>query len=293
MTEDQKTIAMMSLMWMVERRKEEQRESQSEKEAEGEGTVKQTCERDQREHGGKIETTLEKLANKKREDRRRLEREGDEIMELSRKYERKEEEERQNKQNAEMWAKWEDRQRLERQGAEIMEMVRRHEQEEEEKRRQAEGMTAGDEYRMMLGMAERHAQEMSEHRKMVEEETRERRREARERTVEGTEEKMEKAQGTLMLKSGGSSSDSMLMRLREEKEELKRTAMRLREEKEQLGRLAEGRVLSRHLAEAKRDEEAKKMRGTGKSKNQVKEGKEDQQTREDEHELLGHLIART
>ena len=29
-TEDQKTIAMMSLMWMVERRKEEQRESESE-----------------------------------------------------------------------------------------------------------------------------------------------------------------------------------------------------------------------------------------------------------------------
>ena len=49
-----------------------------------------------------------------------------------------------------MWAKWEDRQRLERQGDEIMEMARRREEEKEEKRRQAEGMTAGNEYRMML-----------------------------------------------------------------------------------------------------------------------------------------------
>ena len=37
-----------------------------------------------------------------------------ENMELSRKYERKEEEERQKKQNAEVWAKWEDRQRLDK-----------------------------------------------------------------------------------------------------------------------------------------------------------------------------------
>ena len=153
-TEDQKTLAMFSLMWIVERRKEEQRESQSETEGEGTETTKQTCEREQGKHGGKIETTLEKLADKKRDDRRRLEGKGDDIMELSRKYEKKEEEERQEKQNAEMWAKWEDTQRLERQGDEIIEMVRRHEQEEEEKRRQAEGMTAGDEYRMMLGMAE-------------------------------------------------------------------------------------------------------------------------------------------
>ena len=53
---------------------------------------------------------------------------------------------------------------MERQGDEIMEMVRRHEEEEEERRRQAEGMSTGDEYRMMLVMAERHAREMSEHR---------------------------------------------------------------------------------------------------------------------------------
>ena len=55
-TEDQKTLAMLSLMWMVERRKEEQRESQSEKGTEGEGTEtgKQTCEWEQGKHGGKM-----------------------------------------------------------------------------------------------------------------------------------------------------------------------------------------------------------------------------------------------
>ena len=52
----------------------------------------------------------------------------------------------------------------------------------------------------------------------------------------------------------------MLMRLSEEKEELKHTAARLQEEKKELGRLAESRVLSEHLAEAKLDEEGKKMR---------------------------------
>ena len=181
-------------------------------------------------------------------------------MKLSRRYERREEEERQKKQNAEVWAKCQDRQGLERQGDEIMEMVRRHEQEEQDKRRQAEGMTPGDEYRMMLGMAERHAHEMSEHRKMVEVETRERRREAREETLEGMEEMMEKAQGMRMIRGAGSSSDGMLMRLREEKEELKHMAARLREERKELGRLAESLVLSKHLAEAKRDEEAQKMR---------------------------------
>ena len=68
---------------------------------------------------------------------------------------------------------------------------------------------------------------MSEHRKMVEEETRERRREAREKTVEGMEEMMEKTQGKLMLGSAGSSSASTVMGLREEKEELKCAAIRV------------------------------------------------------------------
>ena len=64
---------------------------------------------------------------------------------------------------------------------------------------------------------------------------------------------MEKAQGMRMIRGAGSSSDGMLMRLREEKEELERTA-------KELGRLAESRVLSKHLEEAKRDEKTKKMR---------------------------------
>ena len=91
-TEDQKTLAMLSLMWMVERRKEVQRVYQSEKEAEGEGTnmTKQTCDQEQGEHCGKIETTLENLVDTKREDRRQLERQGDEIMEMVRRHEKEE-----------------------------------------------------------------------------------------------------------------------------------------------------------------------------------------------------------
>ena len=116
-------------------------------------------------------------------------------MELLGKHEEKEAEEKQEKEAAERRAGWEDRQRLERQGDEIMEIVREHEKEVEEKRRQAEGMTAGDEYRMMLVMAEKHAREMSEHREMVEEETQKRRMEAREKAVEGMEEMIETGHG--------------------------------------------------------------------------------------------------
>ena len=119
------------------------------------------------------------------------EREGDEILELLVKHEKKDAEENREKKAEEKCAKWEDRQRLERQGDDIMEMVRRYEEEEEEKRRQAEGMSAGDEYRMMLVMAERHAREMSEHKETVEEEIQKRRREARKKVVEGMEEMIE------------------------------------------------------------------------------------------------------
>ena len=96
--------------------------------------------------------------------KRRLEREGDEILELLVKHEMKEAEENREKKAEERWTKWEDRQRLERQGNEIVDMIRRHEEEEEEKRRQVEGMSAGDEYRMMLVMAETHARKVSEQR---------------------------------------------------------------------------------------------------------------------------------
>ena len=124
--------------------------------------------------------------SRKWEDRRRLEREGDEILKLLVKHEEKEAEEKREKKAEERWArweekrerkaeerwaKWEDRQRLQWQGDEIVEMIRRHEEEEEEERRQAGGMSAGDEKRMMLIMAEKHAHEVSEHREMVEEET--------------------------------------------------------------------------------------------------------------------------
>ena len=43
----------------------------------------------------------------------------------------------------------------------LVDMIRRQEEEEEEKRRQAEGLSAGDECRMMLVMAEKHAREVS------------------------------------------------------------------------------------------------------------------------------------
>ena len=76
-------------------------------------------------------------------------------------------------------------------------MIRWHEEEEEEKRRQTEGMSAGDEYRMMLLMAEKHAREMSEQREMVEEETQKGRKEAREKVVVDMVEMIEKGYGNV------------------------------------------------------------------------------------------------
>ena len=82
------------------------------------------------------------------ENRRRLEREGDEILEVLEKHKKKEAEENREKKAEERWArweekrerkaeerwtKWEDRQRLERQGDETVDMIRRHEEEVEEK----------------------------------------------------------------------------------------------------------------------------------------------------------------
>ena len=99
--------------------------------------------------------------------------------------------EEKRERKAERWTKWVDRQRSERQGDEIVDMIRRHE-EEEAKRRQTERMSAGDEFRMMLVMAEKHARDMSEHREMVEEETQKVRKEAREKVVVEMEEMIEK-----------------------------------------------------------------------------------------------------
>ena len=88
-------------------------------------------------------------------------------------------------------------------GGEIVDMIRWHEEEEEEKRRQTEGMSAGDEYRMMLLMAEKHAREMSEHREMVEEETQKGRKEAREKVVVEMVEIIEKGYGNVTFGSEG------------------------------------------------------------------------------------------
>ena len=84
-------------------------------------------------------------------------------------------EEKRERRTEERWAKWEDRQRLERQGDEMVEMIRPHEEdeeeeeEEEEKRRRNKGMLAADESWMMLRMAENHDLQASKHREMVEE----------------------------------------------------------------------------------------------------------------------------
>ena len=141
-----------------------------------------------------------------------MEREGDEIIKVLVKHEEKEAEEQREKKaeerwarweekrerrTEERWAKWEDRQRLERQGDEIVDMIRRHEEEEEEKRRQTEGMSAGDECRMMLRMAEKHVLEASKHREMVEEKAQKGTKEAREKVVVEMEEKIEKGYGNV------------------------------------------------------------------------------------------------
>ena len=80
-------------------------------------------------------------------------------------------------------------------------MIRRHEEEEEEKRRQNEGMSAGDEYRMMLRMAEKHAREASKHREMVEEKAQKEINEAREKVVMEMGEMIEKGCGNVTLGS--------------------------------------------------------------------------------------------
>ena len=105
-------------------------------------------------------------------------------------------EEKREKKAEERWTEWEDRQRLERQGDEVVDMIKRHEEEEEEeKKRQAEGMSAGDEYRMMLMMAEKHVREASDHREMVEEEAQKGIKETREKVAMEMEEMIEKGYG--------------------------------------------------------------------------------------------------
>ena len=265
---------------MAEKKKEELREKEERGRAK-ERQKKLEEESERRESQSKnSETASENLMDdrsRKWEDRRRLEREGDEIIKVLVKHEEKEAEERREKKEEERWArweekrerrteerwaKWEDRQRLERQGDETVEMIRRHEEEEEEKRRQNEGMSAGDEYRMMLRMAENHVFEASKHREMVGEKAQKGINEAREKVVMEMGEMIENGNGNVTFGSERIRPGEYIER---KKGELERSEA-------ERGQAAD-RVLSRHLAEANRDEEERRIQGKGKSRNMAEERK--------------------
>ena len=76
-------------------------------------------------------------------------------------------------------------------------------------------------------------------------------------------------------------------------EDIERKKGELEKNEVEKGQTAGDRVLLRHLAEAYRDEEERRIRGQGKGRNMVEERKEDQQTREDEREFLRYLIQDT
>ena len=172
-TEDQKTLAVMSLMWMVERRKEERWEEQREREEpeQREAHRKKEMEEagqgqgDKQELKGKREelavlmdsrfkkaadrARLEKEGNSileaearheekkrelKEEDRARLEREGDLILEAEARYEGKRREVEEERKARQIWKKIEDRRRLQREGDEMLGAIKRHERVEEEKK---------------------------------------------------------------------------------------------------------------------------------------------------------------
>ena len=127
-TEDQKTLAALSLVWMVERRKEERREELRERE-EAEHREAHKKEEEHREIRKREEVELkgkrEELAvlmdprSKKAADRARLEREGISILETETRHEEKK---RQLKE--------EDRARLEREGDLILEAEAKYEGKE-------------------------------------------------------------------------------------------------------------------------------------------------------------------
>ena len=152
-TEDQKTLAVLSLMWMVKRRKEEGWEESREREEAEQREVHRKREMEEAESGqgdcGKMDMPelkrkREELAVlmdsrfKKAADRARLEREGDRIMEAEARHEEKRRELEEEKRAKEIWKKWEDRQRLEREGDEIVEAIGQHERREEEIQRAEE-----------------------------------------------------------------------------------------------------------------------------------------------------------
>ena len=107
-------------------------------------------------------------------------------------------------------------------------MIRRHEEVEEEKLRQTEGMSAGDEYRMMLMMAEKHALKASQHREMVEEETQKGLKEAREKVVMEMEEMIEKGCGNVTFGSEKIRPGENIEREKGELERMRRKRVRRR-----------------------------------------------------------------
>ena len=280
-SEEKRKMAVWSLMWMAEKKKEELREKEERGKAEEREKMLEE-ESEKRESQSKnSETASENLMDdrsRKWEDRRRLEREGNEIIKVLVKHEEKEAAERREKKEEERWARWEekrerrteerwanweDRQRLERQGDEMVEMIRRHEEEEEEKRRRNEGMSAGDECRMMLRMAENHVLEASKHREMFEEKAQKGIREAREKVAIEMGEMIEKGYGNVTFGSEEIRPGEFFER---KKGELARSEV-------ERGQAAEDRVLSRHLAEANRDEEERRIQGKGKGRNMVEDKK--------------------
>ena len=128
-TEDQKTLAALSLIWMVERRKEERCEEQRERE---EAERREARKKEEVELKGKREelAVLMDPRFKKAADRARLEREGTSILEAEARYEEKKKE-----------LKEEDRARLEREGDLILEAEAKYEgkrKEVEEERKAKE-----------------------------------------------------------------------------------------------------------------------------------------------------------
>ena len=140
-TEDQKTLAVLSLMWMVERRKEERWEEQRERQEAKQREVHWKREMEEVEHGhgdcgkmdkqelkGKREELVVLMDSrlKKAADRARLEREGDLILEAEARHEEKRREAEEERSAKEIWKKVEDRQRLEREGDEMVEASGQH-----------------------------------------------------------------------------------------------------------------------------------------------------------------------
>ena len=125
-SEEKRKIAVWSLMWMAEKKKEELREKEERERAE-EREKKLEEESERRESQSKnSETASENLMDDRSRkwedrDRRRLEREGDEIIKLLVKHEEKEAEEKWEKKAEERWARWEGK-RGEKNGREMGKM---------------------------------------------------------------------------------------------------------------------------------------------------------------------------